>query len=280
MKIKDEMNVRNICFGIIILICIIALVYAVYYQVFIKNAPPKEPEIPMEIEDVDFAELFDNEMHLQNYNSAGFAVKMEPTKEIIYNAYTFNEAFEDKYEIQANIPMVNVNNEKIVNIDKEIVAVFYDKINNIIEGAKQKDFKKTIYTVSYTGYLNENILSLVIRATLKEGDSAQRVIIKGYNYNLSTNQEVPLKDMLEIKGINAVAVETEITNTIQKAINYSNNMASLGYPVYKRNIKDEMYKVENSNNYVMGPNGSIYIIYAYGNADFTSENDVVYIKPN
>ena len=45
-------------------------------------------------------------------------------------------------------------------------------------------------------------------------------------------------------------------------------------------IKDEIYKVENSNNYVMGPNGSIYIIYAYGNSSFTSDNDVVYIKPN
>ena len=55
-------------------------------------------------------------------------------------------------------------------------------------------------------------------------------------------------------------------------------MALLGYEVYKRDIKSNLYKVANSNNFMMGPNGSIYIIYAYGNNSFTTENDIVYIK--
>ncbi|MDE5831192.1 MAG: hypothetical protein K2H53_06295, partial [Clostridia bacterium] len=131
---------------------------------------------------------------------------------------------------------------------------------------------------SYTAYLNESILSLVIKATLKEGDNAQRVIVKAYTYNISTNQEVSLKDMINIKGLDSNKVENEIKKTVEDAINYSEHLSSLGYESYKRNLKNDMYSIENSNNYFLGPNGSIYIIYAYGNMNFTTEKDIVYIK--
>ena len=47
--------------------------------------------------------------------------------------------------------------------------------------------------------------------------------------------------------------------------------------IYKRNVEDDMYKIENSDNYFLGPQGEIYIIYAYGNMNFTSERDIVYV---
>lgn len=275
---NKEIKIRNICFIIIIIICVLALSYGVYYDIFIKNSPVKAPKVPISTVDVEFEELFDNSLHLQDYNSAGFTLKEEPTKEIVYTEYTLNEIFEGKYDIHVNIPIININHENITKINKEITSIFYDKVNSLIEASKEEGASRSIYTVSYTAYLNENILSLVIKATLKEGTNAQRVIIQGYNYNLSTNQLLKLEDVLEVKKIAVETVEEEINKTIQGAIDYSQNMSSLGHETYKRNIKNTIYQVENSNNFILGPNGAIYIIYAYGNTNFTTENDIVYIK--
>lgn len=277
---ETNVKVRNICFAVIILICILILSYGIYHQIFgntehIVNEV-QTPVLPTQ--DIEFDELFDNKINLQNYNNANFINKIEPTKEVVYTTYTLNEVYDGKYEIHASIPLININNEKVVNIDKEIVSIFYNKINNIMDGAKEEGAQKSVYTVSYTAYLNENILSLVIKATLKEGDNAQRVIIKAYTYNISTNQEVKLEEMLEIKGISKQTAETQIITTIEEAINYAQSLSSLGFESYKRNIKNEIYKIENSDNYFLGPNNSIYIIYAYGNTNFTTESDVVYIK--
>ena len=52
----------------------------------------------------------------------------------------------------------------------------------------------------------------------------------------------------------------------------------MGYQVYKRDLKSDIYKAENVDNYFLGPNGSIYIIYAYGNTNFTTECDIIFIK--
>lgn len=279
MKVKMEMNIRNICFIIIIVICILALAYGVYYQVFIKpTIGIEEKPIPVP-DDVKFDELFDNKVNLQNYDtSANFVNKIEPTKDLVYTTYTLNEIYEGKYEIQASIPLININNENAINIDREILDIFYGKINNILDRSSEEVTDKTIYTVSYTAYLNENILSLVIKATLKEGANSQRVIIKSYTYNISTNQQVKLKEMLDIKGISNDNVQSQIKKTIEDAINYSESLSSLGHESFKRNLKNDMYNVENSDNYFVGPNQSIYIIYAYGNTNFTSEKDIVYIK--
>ena len=69
MKFKEETKVRNIFFIAIIIVCVLALSYGVYYQVFIKNAPVKVPEVPVVMEDVGFTELFDNTLHTQDYNT-------------------------------------------------------------------------------------------------------------------------------------------------------------------------------------------------------------------
>lgn len=280
MKIKLEMNPRNICFIVIIAICIIALLYGVYYEVFVKpfkDIVPEEPVTPPA--DVEFDKLFDNKVNLQEFDSYANSIsKIEPTKDIVYTSYTLNEIYEDKYDIQASIPLININDEAAVAIDREIISTFYGKITNILDKAKEEVSEKAIYTVSYTSYLNENILSLLIKATLKEGSNSQRVIIKAYTYNISTNKRVPLSELLEIRTLNKDDVQSEIRKTIENSINYTNSLTDLGYGPYKRNINNEIYKVDNSNNYFFGPNSSIYIIYAYGNSEFTSEKDIVYIK--
>lgn len=278
MKMDEETKIRNIIFIIIVVICVLALSYGIYFQVFVKNKDVVVTPPPVITAEVEFDELFDNKFHTEEGRGLPNISKIDQTKDIVYTSYTLNEVYDGKYDIKASIPMINVNNEKIVNIDKEITSLFYNKLNNILENSKKEDAQNSIYSVSYAGFINENILSLVIKATLKEGNTPQRLIIKGYNYNLSTNEEIALKDMLAIKNIDKSLVETEINRKVQESINYTNNMASLGYDVYKRDINNPIYKVDNVDNYILGPNGSIYIIYAYGNSSYTAESDIVYIK--
>lgn len=208
-----------------------------------------------------------------------FANKIDSSKELVYTSYELNEVFENKYEVRANIPVININHQNALNIDKEISSIFYNKVNSILAEAKKEGARKALYTVSYSAYLNQNILSLVIRANLKEGDNPQRTIIKSYNYNLSTNQEITLSEMLGIKGVTTDIAQKKIKEEVEEAIKYTESLSSLGYSqYYQRDIDSDIYKVEKSDNYFIGPNESIYIIYAYGNASFTTENDIVYIK--
>ncbi len=279
MKLKIEMNLKNICFIAIIIICIFSLSYGIYYQIFIKPNKDIAPIIP-EVTNPEekFDELFDNKINLQGYLEENFVSKSEASKELVYTAYNLNESEGDKYEIQASIPVINIENENAKNINNEIINIFYDKLVSIIENSKQENSKKTIYTVSYTAYLNENILSLAIKSNLKEGTNSQRVIVKTYTYNISSNKEMKLKEVIDIKKVDKTSVENKIKEVVQEAIQYSENLSSLGYTIYKRDIKNQMYKVENSNNYLVGENGEIYIIYAYGNLNFTSEKDVVLVR--
>lgn len=276
------MNIRKILIGLIIIICAFAIVYGIYFQFFKSNdnqisTPGKTTNESENLEHLDFENLFDNKMNYQQYKVSN-ETKIDQTKELIFTNYTLTEIYEGKYDVKVNIPIININNQKAMNINKEINSIFMEKVNSIINTKNNSNSKNTIYTVDYTAYLNENILSLVIKSTLKEDNNHQRLIIKSYTYNLSTNEEIPLLDMLEIRGKAKVNVENAIKKTILESIGRTDNLATLGYSVYERDINSTMYKIENSNEYLLGPNGIIYIIYAYGNSSFTSEKDIVVVE--
>ena len=277
-----KINVRLICTIAILLFCIVILSFAIYHQIFpeteeieVNNVIPQESLVPPE---TGLDELFDNKIDYQNYNTSDYVSKLAPDQELVYTAYTINDIYEDKYELRVNIPMVNINNQVAIDIDKEIINLFYSKANNILTNAENKDTVKTIYTVDYTACLNENILSLVIEATLKEGNNPQRVIIQTYTYNLSTNERPTLKQILSIQGINEESAREKIKKGIKSAIDYADSLKALGYEIYKRDINNQIYEIDNTSNYFFGKAGTIYAIYAYGNSEFTSERDVVVIN--
>lgn len=272
------MDVRKIMIIIIAVICVVALGFGIYYEVFkdeikVNQNNNNTAGEKIETDAKEFDDLFDSNMNYQGYN-INDQVKIDQTKELVYTNYTLTEIYEHKYDIKVNIPYININSEKIANINKEINAIFQEKVNNIIAN-KDKGTAASIYTVDYTAYLNQNILSIVIKSTIREGGNVQRLIIKAYTYNLSTNEVIPLSNMLEIQSKDSQIAEASIRRVIQESISYTDNLAALGYTVYERDINSSMYKVENSNNYFLGPNNTIYVIYAYGNSSFTSEKDVV-----
>ena len=276
-----KVDVRKIIIIAIIAICALALAYGIYFQVFVKNKEEhigKNTVVESPIgETVEFDGLFDNKINYQGYNLNN-EIKIDQTKELVYTNYTQTEIYEGKYTMKVNIPIININNENIAKINEEIDAIFQDKVDSVMENRSNENAPYTIYNVDYTAYINENILSLAIRATLKEGDNAQRLIIKSYTYNISTNEQIPLSNMLDITGKDKIEVEKQIKRTVQEATSQADNLAALGYDVYERDINSQIYTVENSNNYFLGPNGTIYIIYAYGNSNFTSEKEIIEIN--
>ena len=62
---------------------------------------------------------------------------------------------------------------------------------------------------------------------------------------------------------------------MQLANEEAENLKRLGYNVYTRDLTSSIYKLENTDNYMLGADNKLYIIYPYGNANFTDEMDVI-----
>jgi len=133
----------------------------------------------------------------------------------------------------------------------------------------------TIYGVEYVAYLNSDILSLIIKATLKEGNNAQRVLIETFNYSLTKDQEVTLTDLLQLKNITLVQANSKVKKEINLAAENAIELSQLGYTTYTRNINDSMYEIENTYNYFLGKDQYLYLVYAYGNTSYTTEMDII-----
>ena len=287
------MNKRVILYIIISIVCVISIIIGVYYQIF-KKDEVKYNEIPADEntiiidgdsdinpEDIleEFNQLFDNNFNSQETEVTD--VEKIPgltEQEIVYSAYNVQEEKDGKYSVNINLPVVNVNGNLGTEYNNNTQEIFVNKANEILANSKVY----TIYNIEYTAYLNDNILSVVLKSTLKEGDNPQRIIIQSYNFDIRTNQKVTLNDVLDEYDISTDDANDKIEEYIKEANRrseaVSQALAQTGQKVYKRNINDAMYVTDNVKYFLVGPNGKIYVIYPYGNSEFTSEVDVVKIN--
>lgn len=273
-----KITARTIIFGLIIIFCIFAINFGVYWQFFRNtNTNTIEPEAPISDANIEkleknFRNIFENTLDYQGYNVNTTGVtKLDSTKDLIYTWVGTQRVIENKYDIKLNIPKVNISNTSVEKFNEKVKGLYVDKANDIILNAKNN----TVYTVEYMSYINTNILSLVIKSTLKEGNNPQRVIIQTYNYNLSTNEEITFAQMLEIKGLQENKAKDIVLAKIQKANIEAERLKSLGYNVYVRDLSSDIYEMKNTSNFILGPDNNLYIIYPYGNNNFTDEMDVV-----
>ena len=284
------MNKRYIIYIVIAIICVIAIVAGVYFQVFenkpkqntiineiVDNQDPDEvidPEILKE----EFNSLFNNSFDDQGYDiSAIQKIQGLEEQNIIYAAYNIKEEKDERYSVDINLPVFNVQGDTAAEFNRTTQAIFADKANDVLS----KSDKYTIYNVEYVAYLNENILSLVIKSTLKEGDSAQRIIVQTYNYDIETGKKLTLNEVLEAKGIELKEVNKKIERQVEEANKQaeaiSEALIQSGQSVYRRDINNAMYVTDNVNHFFVGLDGQIYIVYPYGNSNFTSEIDIIKI---
>lgn len=264
----------------IILICIICVIVAFYVQFYARidlaglvgmgkessyGNKTEEEQVNLE---TNFTQLFTNS--LNNYNGENDNKKKEQDKNLVYTEYQKKESKLNSYNLEVNIPLINVDNEIIANYNKEIQDTFQTLSENVLKSENQN----IIYTVDYVANVQDGILSLMIRSNLKQGANAQKVIIQTYNYDLRNNKEITLAEVLRIEKLDENNVQNIINNKIKTEQDKAEDLKSLGYNIYSRDINSDIYSLENSTEFYLTSN-ALYIIYAYGNATNTSEMDII-----
>ena len=282
--LPDKIKVKKrqlIIYGIIAAICLISIIIAMYIQFYARidirrllgiedegelgNKTQEQEETLL----AEFDQVFTNNIQTSQ-EQINFKPK-ENDKPIVYTTLEKKESKLNSYDIEVHIPHININSEIINKYNNEIED-FVNKTNSVLESKN----RNTIYTVEYAANVQEDILSLIIRSNLKEGSSAQRVIIQTYNYDLRNNKEISLEEVLKIEGINKTEVQAKIKTDIENEQKKVEDLKALGYNIYSRNISSDIYNVENSKEFYLTDN-TLYIIYAYGNETFTSETDLIVI---
>ncbi len=278
---KEKTSTKAIIiYTISIITCIIAIIIvglAIYYgsdeldrliTVGGSNLTQAEEEYQLLVSNFD--DIFQN--HIEQYTTDLNISKIDEEQELVYTYYTKDENKKNSYDLNLNIPYINIDNEVIAEYNEEIKQTYEEKAESIL----QTENENIIYTLQYEATIENDILSLIIRANLKEGSSAQRLIIQTFNYDLRNNKEITLEELITLKQLNSNDVQNKINQEIEAEHQRVEDLRSLGYSVFERNLDDEMYKIENSQEFFV-KDGNIYIIYAYGNENFTSEMDLVIV---
>lgn len=278
---KAKISIKAvIIYTISIITCIIAIIIAglsIYYGsdeldrlITIGGSSLTQADEEYQLLVSNFDDIFQN--HLEEYTTDVSIKKIDEGQDIVYTYYTKDENKKNSYDMNLNIPYINIDNEIIAAYNEEIKQTYEEKA----ESTLQTENENIIYTLQYEATIENDILSLIIRANLKEGSSAQRLIIQTFNYDLRNNKEITLEEMINLKQLNTNDVQNKINQEIESEHQRVEDLRSLGYSVFERNPEDEMYKIENSQEFFV-KDGNIYIIYAYGNENITSEMDLVIV---
>ena len=260
----------------IISVCVIAVILAIVVQIVKGNSASQAAKMPQltasqkDKHKEEFESIFENKVNYLENNSYKIS-KLESNKEIIYIGYQNNDSKTNDYELKVNIPYINIKNETIEEFNTQIKDTFEKKAKSIINTQNNN----IIYTVNYSAYISNNILSLVVRSTLKEGTNPQRDIVQTYNYDLINQKEYTIDDMLNAKGLTKKEANQKIKEEIKDQQEKSDELEKLGYTTYKRDYTSDVYSINNVTEYFMGKDNALYIIYAYGNENNTNEMDVV-----
>lgn len=278
---SKKMKNQKLIFILIGAFCVFALIAGIYTQFFVEKSENDtqdptnninndiKPKTQEEIK-TQLSNLFTNELISNNYDVTNLQKRNE-SKDIVYSAYDIQKQ-EENYEVDIHLPVVNIKGDVPTEFNKTTQSIFVNKASEILNN---KYTEKVIYSVDYIAYINDNILSLVIKSTLKQGNNPQRVIVQTYNYNLETGEKVQLADVLTKKNIVQTDCQNKINEIVAKAQEEAQVLLQSGYTVYNRNLSDSIYQISNIPTFFLGKNQELYIIFAYGNQNYTSEMDVV-----
>lgn len=278
--IEDENKKNNrlkIFYISILVVCIIAIILTIIIQIVgedkkvgTENKLPELTDTEINQYKNEFYDIFENKVNYLENNSYKIS-KLKSDEEIVYLGYQNNESKLNDFELDVNIPYININNAIVEEFNTQIKDTFEKKAKSILNSQNNN----AIYTVNYSAYISNNILSVVVRSTLKEGTNPQRDIVQTYNYDLTNRKKCTIDDMLELKGITKKEANQKIKEEIKKAQEKSEELQKLGYSTYARDYTNDMYSINNVTEYFMGEDNALYIIYAYGNENNTNEMDIV-----
>ena len=246
---KRGFELRHLIYIIIIIICLIAIGIAFYMQFFkdekiglILGITKEEEDKEIQKLQENFLSIFDNSIDIvSNYD--GNIQKIKDDEDIILVANNIQEQTEN-YTLDLKIPYFNINADNAKKHNQQI----------------------------------KSILSLAILSELKEGNNNERIIIKTYNYNLQNNEIINIGDVIKQKNIDISSANKKIKSELDSSQEQNIKLSELGYNVAVRDTSKDEYKIENVSEFFLGENGYLYIIFPYGNEEFTSEFDVIIFK--
>lgn len=262
----------------ILVICVLATISAFVIQI-VKEQQTMANNNKLSIEQINdeinvnreqFADLFKNKVNYLENNRYKIT-KIHEDKEIVYLGYQNDEIKVNDYELDVNIPYINIDNEIAKEFNTQIKEIFENKAKSVLNSQNNN----VLYTVDYCAYVSNNILSLVVRSTLKEGANPQREIVQTYNYDLKNHKECSIDDILTLKEITKKQAGQTIKIEIKEIQERVEELANLGCVVYARDYTDDIYNINNVTEYFLGEDNVLYIIYAYGNNNHTNEMDIV-----
>lgn len=276
---KQGFKPWHVIYIVLMILCIVAIAIAVYMQFFkdakigvILGITEEEDEEYSSLKE-NFINIFSNDISIEE-DYTGDIKKIRESEDLVFLAYDTQEQT-DNYTINIKLPYFNIDSDITREFNKEIKSTFKDKSENIISSSSKEN---KIYNVKYKAYLHKDILSLIILSELKEGSNNQRIIIQTYNYNLLNNKEVEISELLELKNIDQKQANIKIKEEVEKSQEQNTKMAELGYNVNVRDTSKEEYKIQNTEQFFIGQNGYLYIVYPYGNTEYTSEMDVIIFR--
>ena len=272
---------RKIVFFIVLaLICILALCVGIYTQFFYKyaatdpfligiNLGAEKTKEEYALLEANFNGLFTNELKVNSENVD--VEKIKGSNDIVYTAYDIKQEDETYYSIDVKLPIININTSYIKELNQQIKTDFYESANSYM---RQKEMN-VVYSVEYAAYINEQILSIVVKASLREGENPEKIIVKTYNYNMLEDKEVSLEDLITYKGTSVEFIQNTINDEIKTAYDNAVIIADQFGHMYDRDLKSDMYKVENTENYFLTQDGYVYVVYSYGNKEYTNVVDII-----
>lgn len=250
---ENLMKNRKLLLVIIAIVTLVLIIGIVLIFSLDKELEGVQNEVNIDKEqlEVDFNSIFDNEEN-----------------EYVNTMYNLDEEKSGSYKIRTNIPFVFINSEIDNKINKEINDTFISKLLEIIN--ESENF--TIMNIDYATSVNNDIVSLAIKCVLKEGSNAQRTIIKTYNYDIVNQREVSIMELVpEGQSRN---IQKQIDTEIAEQIRREEAIVGQGYNVYRRDKDSDIYVLENATEFYVKDN-ALYIIYCYGNSNYTSEVDLI-----
>lgn len=277
-KIKKKQLILYISIMIVCIVCVIVAFYVQFYaRIDIAKLVGMAKEEALGQKTGEQADVLENEFEniftntLTNTEAEGESKKKDTSKDLVYTDIQKKESKLNSYDVEVYIPKINIDSPIIDEYNKDI-DTFVQKTNEVLESENEN----IIYAVEYVANVQDDILSLMIKSNLKEGTSAQRVIVETYNYDLRNNKEISLEEVLGIEYVDKNLVQDKINDKIATEQRQVEDLKTLGYNIYSRDISSDEYKIENSKIFYLTDN-VLYIIYPYGNENYTSEMDLVVI---
>ncbi len=262
-------------------VCVVALLMGVYISFYYKynetdplmlgiNVGSEKSAQELATLEDEFNSLFENKLKSNGAPSVDLD-KLEETKDLVYTGYKLDNTDENYYAVNAQIPIINIDTEKARELNQEIRGTFYEKANEVMRIGS--DY--TQYNVTYQAYLNNDVISVVIKSTLKQGNNPEKVSVKTCNYNIPGKKQLTFLDVIELKKTTQAEVQSSINKKVKEADTRSKIIAAEYGTMYERDLSDDMYKVQNTANFFLTDEGNVYIVYAYGNNTYTNEMDVI-----